>query len=141
MSTVESLPLHRVRRLPATWDGVPVEWTDWRLDRTTLAYHAPLDELVCGKCGTVDESMHAMGKRPPAEGEMVRSTQTRKLKSGRTYEREVWVPAWPVYDLFAARCRHCGHDTVTDQRTGQAWDVDDSDYGPNGSWADEQTLF
>jgi hypothetical protein len=139
--TVEPLPLHRIRPLPPKWDGVPVEWTAWRLDRTTIAYHAPADQLVCGKCGTVDESMHAMGKRLPPEGEMVRSTETRKLKSGRTYEREVWVPAWPVYDLFASRCRHCGHDAVTDQRTGDAWDLDESDYGPDGSNEVKDTLW
>lgn len=132
--------VHDRRDLPPLWDGTPVEWTGWRQERTTIILHVPPESLACSKCGAIDECIHNFGIRPPAEGATVRYLVTRHLPSGRTYQREEESPAHPVRDLIVSRCRHCGHDTVTDERTGECWDLDETDYGPEGS-TNTDTLF
>lgn len=122
----------RLHDLPPSWDGVPVEWSGWSTHRTSLAYHATPDQLACRKCGSVDESLINWGKRPPAAATYP-GTRTKTTRSGHRYEVAAEVPAWPVRDIWAARCRHCRHDVVTDERTGEVWDLDDEDYGPAGS--------
>lgn len=102
--------------LPPFWDGEPVQWDPWKNIRTTLALHLPADALACDKCGTVDEPATCWGSRPAYPG------------------------PHPIRDLSAARCRHCGHDVVTDHRTDQTWDLEPEDYGPAGSHPTE-TLF
>lgn len=92
-----------IHDLPPLWDLEPVEWTIWSTVRSTLALHLPAEELACQECGAVDEPMISWGKRGPFR------------------------------DIYAARCRHCWHDVVTDTRTGERWDLDPSDYGPAGS--------
>ncbi len=133
--------VHDRRDLPPSWDGVLVEWSEWSEGRTTLIHHAPPESLACAECGTVDEPIISFGKRPPADGVTFTTDKTRHTKSGRAY---TWgteeVPAWPVNDLIAARCRHCAHDVVTDRRTGERWDLDETDYGPDGS-INTDTLF
>lgn len=94
--------------LPPSWDGEPVSWTPWTAHRTTLAFHLPPDALACDQCGAVDEPATCWG---------IRAAE---------------VPG-PIRDLSAARCRHCGHDVVTDHRTDQRWDLEPEDYGPGGS--------
>lgn len=100
------------RALPDLWDWEPVQWDAWRDTRTTLILHVPAEHMACDKCGTVDENLVVFGKRP------------RRPDLGQEFA---------VRDLHAFRCRHCGHDTVTDQRTGEHWDLDETDYGPAGS--------
>lgn len=141
--TLSLLTLAHSRRndLPPFWDGVPVTWTDWSDDtRSTLILHLPAEALACDQCGSVDESRHAFGTRPPPEGATVTTTRTKKTKSGREYVVHENVPARPVRDLRASRCRHCGHDTIHDERTDQTWDLDETDYGPEGS-AEDGVLF
>lgn len=118
--------------LPPYWDAVPVTWKGWQTGRTTLQLHLPASALACGECGCVDEPKVNMGIRPPA-APTVRVPVVKRTKSGRQYTRATDVESWPVADLAASRCRHCGHDIVTDQRTGQCWDLDDTDYEPKGS--------
>lgn len=109
----------RTHDLPPLWDGQPITWHGWSPDtHTTLILHTPADRMACERCGTVDERRINWGSRPPAPD----------------------GPGWPVRDLWAARCRHCGHDQVTDERTGECWDLDPDDYGDSGS-TEIDTLF
>lgn len=126
--------------LPPSWDGQPVEWDEMSDDdhRSTIILHAPAAALACHKCGSVDEPRISWGKRPP-ESPTFSTTRTKTTRTGRKYEVPCEVEAWAVRDLIAARCRHCLHDVVTDTRTGESWDLDASDYGPEGSASD--TLF
>ncbi|QDG87138.1 hypothetical protein [Pseudarthrobacter sp. NIBRBAC000502770] len=134
-----TLRLARSRHdLPLLWDGVPVTWDAWSDYRSTLPLHVPADKMACHECGAVDESLIAWGIRPPAESTFT-TTTTKTTRSGHKYEAQVEVPAYPVHDIYAARCRHCGHDVVTDTRTNETWDLDETDYGPEGSTGD--TLF
>lgn len=136
--TLQLVPTHP--DLPPFWDGVPVKWDAWSDFRTSLAYHLPADQMACDQCGGVDEVLIAWGLRPSAEATCL-TTKTKTTKSGRTYEAQVEVPAWPVRDIYAARCRHCGHDRVTDTRTDEVWDLDETDYVPEGSYEHADTLF
>lgn len=101
--------------LPPLWDGVPVEWGEWRRYDTTLVLHADVEDLACDQCGALGESDLAFGKR----GHLV--------------------------NLLAHRCRHCGHDVVEDRLADEWWDLDPTDYGMVGSMApdtdDGDTLF
>lgn len=124
--------------LPPFWDGAKVTWDAWSDVRSSLAYHLKPEDMACDKCGAVDESLIAWGLRPPVEA-TYGTTRTKTTKSGRKYAIACEVPAWGVRDIYAARCRHCGHDRVTDTRTDEVWDLDESDYAPEGSYAD--TLF
>lgn len=130
--------VHSRHDLPPSWDGQPVTWDAWSDVRTSLAYHLKPEQLACDQCGAIDEPLIAWGLRPPAEATYT-TTKTKTTRSGHKYEAQVEVPAHPVRDIYAARCRHCSHDVVTDTRTDERWDLEDHDYGPEGSTAD--TLF
>lgn len=126
-------PVPQPQDLPPRWDGEPVTWTPWADHRTTLALHAKPEQLACHKCGTVDESLVCFGTRPPPPGDMETVPLRRHTRSGHPYESLRQVPARPVRDLTAYRCRHCSHDQVQDRRTGELWDLGPEDYGPQGS--------
>jgi len=119
--------------LPPFWDGAPVEWSEWSAGGTSLAWHIPADQLACPECGAVEEPAVCFGKRPP-ESPTVMSTRTKTTRSGRKYAVPHEIKAWGVRDLIAARCRHCNHDVVTDLRTDERWDLDESDYTAEGSY-------
>jgi hypothetical protein len=119
--------------LPPYWDGVKVDWHEWADSRSTLPFHAPADQLACDHCGVVDEPLTCFGLRQPEPGATFPVDRIKTTKSGHQYTKTIDVPAWPVIDLTAARCRHCHHDVITDTRTGTTWDLDATDYGPQGS--------
>lgn len=109
------------RPLPVSWDGVPLEWSEWSDQRTTLAYHLPVDQLACRQCGAVDEPLTSRGRRVFRHGVLAISGSTA---------------------LHASRCRHCRHDVVTDMDTEESWDLEPEDYGPTGSNPPQpETLF
>jgi len=104
----------RAHDLPPAWDGLPVEWRGWGATPTTLGYHLPLDAIACRRCGSLDEQLHNVGVvdlGPSDDAE----------DSGR-YIR-----------LLAFRCPDCRHDQVLDQDDDELWDLDESDYGDDGS--------
>lgn len=131
--------VHSKNDLPPSWDGRKVTWDEWSNIRTSLAYHLKPEEMACDQCGAVDESLIAWGLRDPTPGATMSQTQTKTTRSGKKYAIAVEAPACPMRDLYAARCRHCGHDVVTDTETDERWDLDETDYGPQGSTSD--TLF
>ena len=136
--TLRGLP--PVPDMPPKWDGVPVKWSEWSNVRTTLALHAKPETLACRECGTVDESMVCFGTRPPPEGAPELVPVQRRTRSGKPYQSVEFNPARPVRDLWAYRCRHCGHDQVEDKRTGELWDLGPEDYTAEGSTPTD-TLF
>lgn len=108
---VPDLPEVQTRALPVAWDGKAVAWSDWEGDQTTFALHAPPEEWACHQCG----GMHG---HDTARGVITdRSLTPRKL--------------------WAMRCKACGHDTVTEWdhvHEWRTWDLDESDYTPDGSY-------
>lgn len=139
--TRPSLVAVRTHDLPVTWDGVRIKWRPWTDTRSSLAAHLPDEELACDRCGLIDERLVTCGSRPPEPGATIRATKTRRTRSGREYTVTVDVPAHEYLDLWAFRCRGCGHDTVLDDRTGDRWDLEPDDYGPEGSADTKETLW
>lgn len=102
------------RRLPVAWDGYPVEWGAFESEPFMCQVNMDgTSEIVppelCWHCGVRAERVTAEGT--------------------------VEIPNWP-YRLMLSRCTRCGHDRVRNGSTGQEWDLDESDYGPSGSWED-----
>ncbi|OLL21232.1 MULTISPECIES: hypothetical protein [unclassified Rhodococcus (in: high G+C Gram-positive bacteria)] len=102
------------RRLPVAWDGHPVEWGEFTADPFMCQVNMdgtsePLPPGMCWHCGVRAEHV--------------------------TTEGRVVIPNWP-YRLVLRRCTRCGHDRVRNPLTEQEWELDESDYGPSGSWED-----
>lgn len=110
--------------LPVGWDGCKVEWGAW--ERRTVQL-CPAPEARC-TCGSTASPFTARGLRHPAAEDLARAEAIPRV--GR---RTPLIA--PRYDLFATRCPNCGEVTVWDMVSDQHWVLDDSDYGPTGSWA------
>jgi len=96
--------VHSRADLPPLWDGAPVTWGPWKdAPVTTWRFHASVAERACTSCGLID---------------------------GREKVNLGVVDG--LWRLLAYRCE-CGHDVVFNHETGEAWDLDPSDYGPEGS--------
>lgn len=112
--------------LPAAWDGRAVAWTPW--GRALVVQICPPPKAERCSCGSTDRPFTSRGLRDPdAEAAAVADALPR---IGR---RSPLV--YPLYDLHAFRCPGCGEVEVWDQATDERWTLDESDYGPTGSWA------
>lgn len=100
--------------LPPKWDGASVEWLgEWEEEPwTSHRFHAPLADFACrNRCGSLAPRL------------------TRRGVVG-----DPSVTAIHRLLLYVTRCPDCGHDTVLRLDTDEAWDLDDTDYGPDGSY-------
>lgn len=113
------MTLTLVRSLPRAWDGAPVEWSDLALTRGSLDLHVP---PKCERCGSASRPWRAGGT----------------LHLGR--DEHTGQPRRTLA-LFVSRCRDCQHDVVYDERTGELWDLDGDDYGPQGSTVTNGSLW
>lgn len=117
------------RDLPPKWDGVPVTWGEPHAVGATFICPPPKEPEACTECGqlAVDGADTYLGRVP---GEPVQPFWTRNR-----YGQPVKKPGWDVLEpaLLATRCLGCGHDQVVDLRTNEVWDLDDTDYGEEGS--------
>lgn len=122
---VDSAAVHR--RFPVAWDGHTIRWGRPDSPLVELVLSHPVPE-PCGRCG-----------------------RTRHLVAGGSYtdgEREFWRDdagqlhshvAYHRITLF--RCWQCGHDEVLEHDSRTMWDLDDTDYGPEGSWPTQEALL
>lgn len=112
------------RRLPVAWDGHPITW-DSPLAEYTVTHPNP---EPCRKCG-----------------------QTRELTAGGYYS-DGQVDFWRGDDgrlhrlvafhrLTLFRCWQCGRDEVYEHDAQAVWDLDDTDYGPDGSWPTQEAML
>jgi len=102
--TIRHLTLvHSRDDLPSAWDGQPITWGTWRDMASTWSLHAPRDQRACASCGAIDG---------PCRINLGVVDNTSRL--------------------YVTRCA-CGHDVVYDRETDESWDLDLSDYGPDGS--------
>ena len=109
--------------LPVAWDGRKVDWEPW--ERSTVQI-CPAPASRC-TCGAVAPPFTARGLRHPDEGDLARAAAIPRIG------RHTPLLA-PRYDLFATRCPGCGETDVWDMISDKHWTLDDSDYGPTGSW-------
>jgi len=139
MTRLHLVPTVADRPLPALWDGRRVVW-DELTDQlpTTLDLHltkAQRAEAACTGCGTPDsDALMSVGTVHPLPGDLMESSVPRKSKrTGRTLHVPTMVAAHPLRRLHLTRCKTCGLDVVWDTQTDEWWDLDASDYGPEGS--------
>lgn len=116
----------REHDLPPKWDGHPVEWDGWSEASDIFICPPPGDE-PCHMCGSVRRGLITGGTVTADWPDGVAA-----IRQARLRER---VTRWR---LSVFRCPDCRHDTVWDMRTDQWWDLDHSDYGPDGSNAPEE---
>lgn len=88
---------------------------------------------TCDVCGRVGRKLRSTGLRGPVPGATVEGERLRIHRNGRPVHATEPAPA--LRTLHASRCVGCGHDQVLDTETNELWDLDDSDYGPDGSVA------
>lgn len=134
--------LPRAYDLPPRWDDRDVAWGPWHDAPSSLRFHLPPEQQACTECGLIAEPIVASGLLHSLPGETIDIEDVRTLPSGRTYVRgEITVRAWPYVGLTAFRCTGCEHDHVHEERTGESWDLDASDYGSAGSVEVKDTLW
>lgn len=126
------------RPLPPLWDGRAVAWSPFELEPTMFicdrskrknGLHIP----TCDQCGHVGPKLRAIGLRQPSPGASEPGEYIRRHRNGTPVYAQEPAPAYR--DLHATRCPVCGHDQVYDAASGTVWDLDESDYGPEGSTA------
>lgn len=110
--------------LPPKWDSVPVQWEPWENSPTTLCVKGLREP--CGHCGSRTHPVAAHGTRIVPIPDSVVSIGLPAY--GATKERIQRMA------LLVLRCPDCRHDTVWDPWTDEWWDLDDSDYGDEGSF-------
>ncbi len=112
----------RANDLPTKWDGVPVTWGGWEDQPwTTLVFH--VKQTPCGKCGSLAQP---------------------KLNKGLALRDSRVDALVRCFRLFAYRCPDCHHDQVYEMTPGdedRLWDLDETDYGSEGSQVTQETLF
>ena len=126
------------RPLPVAWDGRPLEWLPWEpaplvfiCDRSKRKHG--LSHPSCSACGSTRPGLTASALRHPIASDVEQGEYLRRHRNGMPVYAQEPMPAYR--DLHASRCLDCGHDTVVDLRSGEVWDLDPSDYGPEGSIA------
>lgn len=111
--------------LPRAWDGRAVAWDRWEREIPSFICPPPKPERCT--CGSLASPYTARGLRDPDPEHVRRLKRLPRIGIRRPL-------VWPVYDLFATRCPDCGEVSVWDAEADQHWTLDESDYGPTGSW-------
>ncbi len=111
--------------LPSKWDGSEIAWGAWEKRLRTS-----LDFIISPAC----EGCRSTTSLWEATGWWMRH---HRIDLGCEWERR------GMRNFHATRCGWCGRTTVFTMHDGQAWDLDETDYGPAGSLdpADAHTLF
>lgn len=99
--------------LPTSWDGDPTKWGPWqRPARTSLEYTTP---WACPQCAIPTGAWTARGYTKTTTGARSR--------------------------FYATRCGWCGYTDVYEYATDELWELDATDYGPEGSRITTPALF
>lgn len=128
------------RALPSMWDGRDVEWASWTDAFPMFICPQPKEAPACERCGSTRPTMTCSGHVKSLPGD--EGWLTHRSRSGRTWEE--WGPMLvgsPCIWLYASRCYGCGLDIVWErgrnrshERFERTWVLDESDYGPEGSF-------
>lgn len=116
------LTLSRDHDLPPKWDGHPVEWEGWRDSIDVFICPPPRDREPCEACGCIGKPVMNSGTVTVHWPDSVTAIGRTRLRERVSRSR-----------LTVFRCTQCRHDTVLDHNTDQWWDLDYTDYGPDGS--------
>ena len=123
--------------LPRFWDGLAVVWDGWEPPHTGLMFICPptsAGRSCCPACGSQAQASRNHGRvaRVPAvTHEAIAADDANRERLPLMLRGKRRSKA--LVRLFAFRCPDCRHDVVHDVDTDQVWDLDLSDYGPEGS--------
>lgn len=124
--------MSRAFDLPPRWDGRVVMWSGW--EESTVFLCAPPEREACTVCGSVTPPAVNRGTFYPRNGDTHEAlVEVTAKRTGRRYLKGRTVRTKPHPRFLAFRCPDCRHDYVFDMTTETWWDLDDGDYGPDGS--------
>ncbi|ORW08081.1 MULTISPECIES: hypothetical protein [Mycolicibacter] len=113
----------REHDLPPRWDGLAVQWGDWRPPLEVFVCPPPRAPQCCTRCGDTRPPAMNVGRIWTDPATAPPAISRARLLAGRQL----------VGVMTAFRCPHCGHDTVLGP-DGELWDLDATDYTDDGSW-------
>ena len=130
------LTLAREYDLPPRWDGHAVVWKPWETPIAMQICPPPRAD-VCGRPAV----RHGQPQQSRVVGLVANSTVLTHADYAAEEARRDALPELIRHKikrrwwrrLVATRCHWCDHDQVTDLHTREVWDLDHTDYGPNGS--------
>jgi hypothetical protein len=128
------LVLAREFDLPPKWDGLlVVKWTPWEAQTPAFICPPPKTRPCCPGCGSPEPSVVCRGMvalRPDLTREQWEYEEENRARLGKLAHKRKNVALWR---LHAFRCQDCRLDSVCDTDTDEWWDLDHTDYGPEGS--------
>lgn len=129
------LVLAREFDLPPRWDGLlVVQWTPWEAEPgPVFLCPPPKTRASCPACASPHPSVHARGMvalRADLTRAQWEAEEVNRARLGKLAHKRKPVALWR---LRAYRCQDCRHDQVWDTDTDEWWDLDHTDYGPEGS--------
>lgn len=126
------LTLAREHDLPPLWDGLAVVWEGWR-DVPPVFLCGNVEQAECPGCGgvtTTSTNIGLVGQRPDVTHDQIQAEEANRRLLGWAAHKRKRI-AWRR--LTVDRCANCKHDVVVDMETDEVWDLDYTDYGPDGS--------
>lgn len=130
------LPFDHLYDLPRFWDGRAVLWQGWRT-RSRLELHTPPTEpwdcLQCGSHADPHTNRGRVAGSPLYSHAKIAADEEALARLPAAAQRNYKPRGRSFYRLTAFRCPSCGHDQILDD-TEHLWDLDEADYGENGSW-------
>lgn len=101
---------HHLREhdVPPMWDGNPITWGEWQDGSMSVFICPPPKPEPCPWCGSLAGTRCRVGET---------ESPWRKARTR----------------LYLTRCVGCSRDQVWDAWADQWWDLDEDDYGPDGS--------
>jgi hypothetical protein len=126
--------MSRENDLPPRWDGrLIVEWTPWEPQLvTSMRFHRQSRDC-CPGCGSPEPPVTARGMVAHDRNltrEQWEAFKENAQRLGALAHKRKQVATWR---LRVFRCQDCRHDQVWDVETDTTWDLDHTDYGPDGS--------
>ena len=128
------LTLAREFDLPPKWNDCLVEWEGWKPQPVAHLCPPPRRRDCCSGCGSPE--LPVVNRGYAATSALVTPAMLRRNKAARDRLGPGslhHVPSVVLLRLYAYRCQDCRHDVVWDIDTDEWWDLDHTDYGPEGS--------
>ena len=124
------LTLLREHDLPPFWDGLAVVWGQWTTDLPVVfVCPPPKRPATCHGCGSTAEQHQAKGR--VARAAFI--THDRIHEYDAKHDPLGRGKPVALVRLFVWRCPGCLLDVVWDIDTDEWFDLDHTDYGPDGS--------
>jgi hypothetical protein len=128
----------QTRALPTRWDGLATVWRGWEYQQPAFVCPPPTP-TVCERCGaphghrgwptqSVNRARVAL-RATTTLADIEADDENRRRLGTLAHKR----PSIALWRLHAWRCPNCGLDTIWDDDTDEWWNLDESDYGDDGS--------